>query len=198
LIFLIDNFLRLLSQIAPDMGTHVKSLESKLKPLERKTLHQNATKFLESCCIYLLKHLPTENQVVRDARYLQFSFREKKAGTNAISRLSLLIGKTLGSEGLSLYFGSNIKTHYDLCDKVKHEYSLYQMEKIPDTFISKEQETLVNRPQQATSYWKEAYGLLDIEMYSSSNSYRGCDEFWVDVSRLHKVSFFATKFLDTK
>ena len=95
------------------MGTYVKSQETELKPLEKKHFHQNATKFLESCCIYLLKHLLTENQVVRDASYLKFSFKEKKSGANAISRLSLLIGKTLGSDGLKLYFGSKIKTGYD-------------------------------------------------------------------------------------
>lgn len=175
------------------MGTYVKSQESKLKPLERKNLHQNATKFLESCCIYLLKHLPIENRVVRDARYLQFSFKEKKSGANAISRICLMIGKTLGSDGLKSYFGSNIKTRYDLCDKVKHEYSLYQMEKIPDAFITKEQEKLQNKPRQASSYWKEAYGLLDIEMNSFSNSYRRCDEYWVNVSRFRKVSFCKTE-----
>ena len=36
--------------------------------------------------------------------------------------------------------------------------------------------------QQATSYWKEAYRLPDLQMYSNSNSYRRCDEYWVDVS----------------
>ena len=34
----------------------------------------------------------------------------------------------------------------------------------------------------ATSYWKEAYGIVDLQMYFNSNSYRRCDEYWVDVS----------------
>ena len=92
-------------------------MELKLNPLEQKALNQNATNFLEGCCVYLLNHLPVE--VVRDARYLQFSLKEKKSGLNALSRLSLAVGKTLGSEGLKTYFGDNIKTRYDLCDKVK-------------------------------------------------------------------------------
>ena len=82
--------------------------------------------------VYLLNHLPVEDQVILDARYLQFSLKEKKSGLNALSRLSLAVGKTLGSEGLKTYFGDNIKTLCDLCDKVKQEYSLYQMEKIPE------------------------------------------------------------------
>lgn len=161
-------------------------MEAKLKPLEQKTLNQNATKFLQSCCVYLLNHLPIEDQVVKDARYLQYSWKEKKSGLNAFARLSLVVGKVLGNEGLKTYFGANIKTHYDLCDKVKQEYSLYQMEKIPDNMIFKNEEESARSQtyQQATSYWKEAYEQVGLEMYSSSSSssYRRCDEYWVEVS----------------
>ena len=101
-------------------------MELKLNPLEQKALNQNATNVLEGCCVYLLNHLPVEDQVERDARYLQFSLKEKKCGLNAFSRLSSAVGKTLGSEGLKTDFGDNIKTLYDLCDKVKQEYALYQ------------------------------------------------------------------------
>ena len=107
-------------------------MELKLNPLEQQALNQNATNFLEGCCVYLLNHIPVEDQVVRDAGYLQFSLKGKKSGLNAFLRLSLAVGKTLGSEGLKTYFGDNIKTRCDLCDKVKQEYSLYQMEKIPE------------------------------------------------------------------
>ena len=116
----------------PDKRTHARSLELKLNPLEQQALNQNATNFLEGCCVYLLNHIPVEDQVVRDAGYLQFSLKGKKSGLNAFLRLSLVVGKTLGSEGLKTYFGDNIKTRCDLCDKVKQEYSLYQMEKIPE------------------------------------------------------------------
>ena len=43
----------------------------------------------------------------------------------------MAVGKTLGSEGLKTYSGDNIKTHYDLCEKV---------EKIPVNFITKKEE----------------------------------------------------------
>ena len=88
--------------------------------------------------------------------------KKKKSCLNAFSRLSLAAGKTSGSEGLKTYFGDNIKTRYDLCDKVKLEYSLYQMEKIPESFITKKEEerTKPVTYQQATSYRKEAYRLV--------------------------------------
>ena len=112
------------------------------------------------------------------------SLKEKKSGLNVFSLLSLAVGKTLGGEGLKVYFGDNINTRYDLCDKVKQEYSLYQMEKIPENFITKKEEELTEplTDQQATSYWKEVCGLVDLQMYPNSNSYRRCDEYWVDVS----------------
>ena len=110
--------------------------------------------FFEGCCVYLLNHLPVKDQVVRDAIYLQFSLKEKKYDLNAFSRLSLAVGKTWGSEGLKTYFGDNITTHYDLCNKVRQEYSLYQMGKIPENFITKKEKN-ASKPltyQQATSY----------------------------------------------
>ena len=58
------------------------------------------------------------------------------------------------------------------------------MEKIPENFITKKEEerTKPLTYQQARSYWKEAYGLVVLQMYSISSSYRRCDEYWVDVS----------------
>ena len=47
--------------------------------------------------VYLLNHLPVNDQVVGDARYWQFSLKEKKSDLNVFSRLSLAVGKTLGS-----------------------------------------------------------------------------------------------------
>ena len=78
-----------------------------------------------------------ENQVMRDARPLQFSKKEKKSGLNTIAPLSLIIGKTLGSKTIQTYFGNGFKTQYNFCDKVKQEYAMYQMEKIPESFIKK-------------------------------------------------------------
>ena len=58
------------------------------------------------------------------------------------------------------------------------------MEKIPENFITKKEEehTEPLTYQQAASYWKETYGLVDLQMYSNSNSYRRCDKYCVDVS----------------
>ena len=58
------------------------------------------------------------------------------------------------------------------------------MEKIPQNFITKKEEesTKPLTYQQATSYWKAAYRLVDLQRYSNSNSYRRCDEYWVDMS----------------
>ena len=70
------------------------------------------------------------------------------------------------------------------------------MEKIPENFITKKEEELT-KPltyQQATSYWKEAYALVDLQMYSNSNSYRRCDEYWVNVRK----NFLCSETLDLR
>ena len=109
--------------------------------------------FLRLLCL-LLNHFPAKDEVVRDAKYLQFSLKKKKSSLNAFSRVSLAAGKTLGREGLKTYFGDNIKTRYDLCDKAKIEISLYQMERIPENFITKKEEQRTNplTNQRAISY----------------------------------------------
>ena len=58
------------------------------------------------------------------------------------------------------------------------------MEKIPENCITKKEEehTKPLTYQQATSYWKEVYRLVDLQMYSNSDSYRRCDKYWIDVS----------------
>ena len=58
------------------------------------------------------------------------------------------------------------------------------MEKIPENFKTKKEEERTEplTYQLATSYWKEAYGLVDFQMYSNSNSFWRYGEYWVDVS----------------
>jgi hypothetical protein len=164
------------------MGTFVRALESKLQPLQRKELDNHCKDFLINCFRYLLTNLPHDNQLIRDAKYLQFQLKEKKSAVNAFSRMSIKVGKTLGKDGLMSYFGDHITTKYELCDKVKHELAIYQMESIPESFTHKREETQIQKPPQATSYWKEAYGLIGLETQQSTSPYRRCDEYWVDVS----------------
>ena len=86
------------------MGTFVRALESKLQPLQRKELDNHCKDFLINCIRYLLTKLPHDNQLIRDAKYLQFKLKEKKSAVNAFSRMSIKVGKTLGKDGLMSYF----------------------------------------------------------------------------------------------
>ena len=173
------------------MGTFVKSLESQLLPLQKKELQNHCRDFLINTLNYLLKNLPHENQVIQDAKYLQFQLKESKSAVNAFSRMSMKIGRALGQDGLKSYFGETITTKYELCDKVKHELALYQLEDIPKSFTHKTEESKKQKPPQATSYWKEAYELidLDLEQPDSTSSYRRCDEYWIDVSKNYNCRF---------
>ena len=108
---------------------------------------------------------------------------KKKSSLSAIARPSLIIGKTLGNEAIQNYFENGIKTQYDLCDKVKQEYTMYQMEKIPASFIKKSDSCMKFKSHQQNSYWAEAYGIVGVEAYSENNSSRRCDEYWFDVCK---------------
>lgn len=119
----------------PDAGTHALSLISKLSPHDAKSIYEVLLSCLKTSCVYSIKNLPISNQVVKDCRFLQPFLQQKKAGVNALSRLSLEIGQALGNDAIQQYFGPKIKTKYDLCDKVMQEYTLYQLEKIPESFI---------------------------------------------------------------
>lgn len=132
----------------------------------------------------MINNLPVENQIVRDARYLQHGRKESKHGSKAISRLGLVVGKALGPNMTEKYFGNGIKTRFDLSDKVKSEYELYQLEKIPESFIKNPEQDVPSKSRQQHSYWVEAYGLVGVDLSSASNMsiYRRCDEYWYQVS----------------
>ena len=82
---------------------------------------------------------------------------ERKAGVNAVNRLSRSVGKALGDTAIQKYFGSNLK--------VKHEYNLYQMEKIPECFSKRKDVSSTSNSYQQHSYWVQAYDMVDVEMY---------------------------------
>ena len=77
----------------------MKSLESQLLPLQKKELQNHCRDFLINTLNYLLKNLPHENQVIQDAKYLQFQLKESKSAVNAFSRMSMKIGRALGQDG---------------------------------------------------------------------------------------------------
>ena len=92
--------------------------------------------------------------------------KEKKSGLNVATWFSMITEKTLGNEAIQTYTGNGIETQYDLCDKVKQEYTMYQMEKIAESFIKKSDSCVKSKTHQQNTYWAEAYSLAGVEVYS--------------------------------
>ena len=151
---------------------------------------------IQSSCAYLINQLPINNQVVKDARYLQPGLQQKKASVNAFSRLSLTLGQALGNEAIQHYFSPNIKTKYDLCDKVKQEYAIYQLEKIPESFVKNPEVFTKPRNFNQNSYWAQAYGLVDVEMLTKESNYKRCDLYWLEVIFYYFLDIHGLKHLN--
>ena len=84
---------------------------------------------------YLLENLPISEQVVCDAQYLGHQNNGGSKGVLAIKRLSYNVCRTLNCDSLKKIF--NMKNDFMDCliEAVMEEFKLYQLEKIPSSFM---------------------------------------------------------------
>ena len=152
----------------------------KMDALQRKHFDEAVSSFLRSCTKYLLNNLPFGKQIIKDVRFVQPSLQQSIAAPNAISRLTLSIAQVLGTDEMRRYvkLGSTA-TKSDLCDVVK-EFREYQTYKVEDR---KGEESHEKKKMLQYSYWKYAYGLLDIEQTTdkSSEQCTKIDDYWLKV-----------------
>ena len=139
----------------------------KMDALQRKHFDEAVSSFLGSCTKYLLNNLPFENQIIKYAIFFQPLLQQSIAATNTISRLTLSIAQVLGTDEMRKYFKlESTATKFDLCDVVKKEFREYQTYKVED----KDEESYENKRRLQCSYWKYAYGLLDIKQTTDKSS----------------------------
>ena len=71
-------------------------------------------------------------------------------------------------------------TKFDLCDAVKKEFREYQTYEVEDR---KGEESHEKKKRLQYSYWKYAYGLLDIEQTTDKSSEQSTkiDDYWLKV-----------------
>ena len=111
--------------------------------------------------------------MVFDAKFLGPQKRSSKKAVSAIKRLGCEVAKVLNPDALKTVFKLNNEDTKDiLVDKIVEEFKLYQIEKIPDSFT--EPKTKEERKKSKSSYWKYAYGLLDVEMMDASGESSSC------------------------
>ena len=117
------------------MGAKTKSLLLELDQLQVKEFRSHTLNCLVSPTSYWQEKLPLNNQVIKDARFLNPINRNSKYALNGISRLALTSGKLFKTSLPNIF---NLKSHsvdeYKLCDIIKNEFTLYQTEIISKEF----------------------------------------------------------------
>jgi hypothetical protein len=161
--------------------TELQFKKSKLDELEKKRLKQNMEEALTESAGYLLEKLPIDEQVVRDAQYLCHQNNGGSKGVLAIKRLCYNVCRTLKPDALKKIFNMKDDDSTDsLIDVVTEEFKLFQLEKIPSAFYEAKPK---EKKREVYSYWKYAYGLLDVAATDTDNDskYVRIDHFWRNV-----------------
>ena len=108
-----------------------KELEC-LDKLEKKQVDDMMKRFLATMCDYLLKNLPLDNPVIKDARYLHPFSQDDDKAADAIERLTKVIWDALGLKAVLSTFGMQPNsTKYQLIDVVKRELEEFRLERLP-------------------------------------------------------------------
>ena len=73
----------------------------------------------------------------------------------------------------------------NLVDMISEEFKLYQLEEIPTSFIKAKPEEKTRRTERR-SYWKYAYGLVDVELpdKEETSNFVRIDQYWQNVSSM--------------
>ena len=131
-----------------------------LNALERKSVETVMKKFVSASCSYLLKNLLMKVPIIRDSSHMHPS---KHAGSNAINTVGWLaaeVHNSLGNELFSKVFGKAMPKH-NFCDVIRKVMKAFQLEKIPDSFLAKDEEGIKSQVRKA-SYWATCCEEFDV------------------------------------
>ena len=168
------------------VGAKATSELKKIKDeVEKKKVVAKMVEFLQECSQYLLENLPLDNGVIKSAACLHPENRHHKKSLSNVSTLAQAVNKALGDNAMRKAFNmKSDETKYDLLDKIRTQYQMYQMESIDESFYKQKQENKRTHIQK-TSYWKEAYGIAGVTDYKCDDSaYKRIDDYWVRISEL--------------
>ena len=171
------------------VGAKATSEMKKLKDeVEKKKVKECMVEFLQACSKYLLENLPLDNGVIKSAKCLHPENRHAKNALSDISYLAQKVIKALGDVAMRKTFRLKPdETKYDLIDKIRAQFQVYQMETIEETFYKHVKEGKKHTRTQKNSYWKEAYeiaGITDYACDQNDSSYKRLDDYWVRISEL--------------
>ena len=165
------------------IGTRAEALSKSLDQLENKRLKAKMKEAMINSAHYLLHNLPITEQVVYDAQFLAYNKKSAKRAVKAVKRLSIEVCNALSSDALKAVFRLKNEESKDVVvDRITEEFKLYQIDDIPQSFA----EALPEKSKKCrTSYWKYAYGIMDINIEEvTAEKMARIDHYWNDVASL--------------
>jgi len=115
-------------------------------------------------------------KVIKYSKYFQPGLQQHDFTPKAMSRLAVLVSRTLGQKSMRITFElKENDNENDLCDLIKRQATEYQTETLPKLDVQRKQ----------NSYWKYAYGLVGIdvenEMQQQADKSVPIDQYWGQV-----------------
>ena len=136
-----------------DVGAKTKSLLLELDQLQVKEFRSHALNCLISANWYFQEKLPLNNEVMKDAPFLNPINRNSKNVLNGISRLALTFGKLFKSSFPMVFnLKSDSVDEYKLCDIIKNEFTLYKTEIISEEFYIQDSPKDTSKSRNQSSY----------------------------------------------
>ena len=128
-----------------DVGAKTKLLLLELDQLQVKEFRSHALNCLLSATSYFQKKLPLNNQIMKDARFLNPINRNSKNALNGISCLALTFGKLFKTSSPIVFsVKSDSVDEYKLCDIIKNEFTRYETEIVSEDTPKIHPKTQVN------------------------------------------------------
>lgn len=172
------------------IGTRAKVVlseaDAQISQDRKATFLNECQEFYVNSTSYLQSHLPVQSSIIKDVQYLLPQKRTDTQGHLAVSRLSLSIGSVLGKHlchSFSVKSGTNLE---DICDMVRQQWMLYQIEDIPQEWFNKKD---LREGSSKESYWKrvsrEWIGeSCDDEHSGLGDSQVPVDEYWFKIGQI--------------
>ena len=149
------------------LGSRTEKHLATLDALERKQVDDLMKKFLVATCNYVLKNLPLDNQLIKDARYLHPNSQGNPKSLEAIDRLLMGLWDALGHKKNSNVFNLNPNcTKYNLSDLVKKELTEFRIENLPNDFLAIDESALKTQLAKP-SYWRDCYDMHGLKCHAS-------------------------------
>ena len=139
-----------------EIGTRAKSLLSltSINSDNKKAFRKKCLTFYITTVEYMVLKLPINCKILKDAQYLHPNKRNCSASLNTIERLCMKIAPSLKNHLQSVFDVAESTTVSEVCDMVRSQWQIYQLQDIPKEWHTQETESAKTSRRNQESYWK--------------------------------------------